>query len=435
MNSFSLVLIFVLILISGFFVATEFAIVKVRKSRIDELTHKGHKQAPAAQAVLSHLDVYLSTCQFGITLTSLGIGWLGEPTLEQILYPVFQLFSFSEKISHSISFVIAFILITFFHVVLGELVPKSFAIQRAENITLLFAKPLIIFHRLIQPFIWILNKSASFLVKGLGMNVTKEHDGAHSEEELRLIVNQSYESGEINDTEYTYVNNVFKFDNQLVQQIMIPRNEMVCLSLENTEEENRKIIRDSQHTRYPIIQNNKDHILGIVHLKEIFKQEYNGDKKPIQTYIQPPIPVFERMPIQQALFRLQQEKTQMAIVIDEYGGTAGLITMEDILEELVGEIHDEFDQKETPMILECADGLTSFDGKVLISEVNNKLGTSISYYGVDTIGGWILSQTVELPIQPGYTIEEEGFYFKVLKMDENQIKRVVAIQAHIPVEL
>lgn len=435
MNGFSLFLIVVLILISGFFVAAEFAIVKVRKSRIDELTNKGHKQAPAAQTVLSHLDVYLSTCQLGITLTSLGIGWLGEPTLEKIMQPFFQLFVFSEKMSHSISFFVAFVLITFFHVVLGELVPKSFAIQRAENITLLFAKPLIGFHRLMQPFIWVLNKSASFLVKGFGMDITKEKHGAHSEEELRLIVNQSYQNGEINDTEYTYVNNIFKFDNQFVQQIMIPRNEMVCLSLGNTEEENRKIIRNSQFTRYPIIQNNKDHILGIVHLKEIFQQEYDGDRQPIQSYIQPPIPIFERMPIQQALFRLQQEKTQMAIVIDEYGGTAGLITMEDILEEIVGDIHDEFDQKVTPMILECAEGLTSFDGKVLISEVNDTLGTSISSYGVDTLAGWILSRTIELPIQPGYIIEEEGFYFKVLKMDGNQIKRVAAIQTHVPVEV
>ncbi|MED1350676.1 hemolysin family protein, partial [Bacillus paranthracis] len=200
-------LIFVLILISGFFVAAEFAIVKVRKSRIDELTNKGHKQAPAAQTVLSHLDVYLSTCQLGITLTSLGIGWLGEPTLEKIMHPFFQLFLFSEKMSHSISLFVAFVLITFFHVVLGELVPKSFAIQRAENITLLLAKPLIGFHRLMQPFIWVLNKSASFLVKGFGMDITKEQHGAHSEEELRLIVNQSYQNGEINDTEYTYVNN------------------------------------------------------------------------------------------------------------------------------------------------------------------------------------------------------------------------------------
>lgn len=256
--------------------AAEFSIVKVRKSRMDELITEGHRKVEAAKTILSQLDIYLSTCQLGITLTSLGIGWLGEPTVERLLHPFFQLFPISESIAHTISFCTAFLFITFFHVVLGELVPKSFAIQKSETITLLFAKPLMGFHRVMSPFIWFLNTSASFVTKGLGMNMTNADEKAHSEEELRLLVSQSYQNGEINAAEYRYVNNIFTFDNRLVQHIMIPRNEMVCVSLQSTEEENRSRMLHSQFTRYPVIENSKDKIVGMIHLKDLFQQEYQG---------------------------------------------------------------------------------------------------------------------------------------------------------------
>lgn len=434
MNILSLIFIFVLILISAFFVAAEFSIVKVRKSRMDELITEGHRKVEAAKTILSQLDIYLSTCQLGITLTSLGIGWLGEPTVERLLHPFFQLFPISESIAHTISFCTAFLFITFFHVVLGELVPKSFAIQKSETITLLFAKPLMGFHRVMSPFIWFLNTSASFVTKGLGMNMTNADEKAHSEEELRLLVSQSYQNGEINAAEYRYVNNIFTFDNRLVQHIMIPRNEMVCVSLQSTEEENRSRMLHSQFTRYPVIENSKDKIVGMIHLKDLFQQEYQGERQPLRSYIQPLIPIFEKTPIQQALLRLQQKRTQMALVVDEYGGTAGLITMEDILEEIVGEIQDEFDTEEPPMIHRCTPELFSLNGKALLAEVNEQLGLSIPHHGVDTLGGWILSSTVELPVHPGYTIEQEHFRFKVLEVQGNQIKRVAAIQSTVSME-
>ncbi|WP_420974221.1 hemolysin family protein [Bacillus thuringiensis] len=433
MTILSLIFIFVLILISAFFVAAEFAIVKVRKSRMDELTNEGHKHAMSAKKILSQLDIYLSTCQLGITLTSLGIGWLGEPTVERLLHPFFQWFPISENISHTISFCTAFLFITFFHVVLGELVPKSFAIQKSETVTLLFAKPLMGFHRVMSPFIWFLNTSASFVTKGLGLSMRNEHENAHSEEELRLLVNQSYQRGEINDAEYRYVNNIFTFDNRLVQHIMIPRNEIVCVSLQYTEEENRNRMVHSPYTRYPVIENSKDRILGMIHLKDLFQQEWNGERKPLQTYIQPLIPIFEKTPIQQALFRLQQKQAQMALVVDEYGGTAGIITMEDILEEIVGEIQDEFDTEEPPMIQPCTPELFSLNGKALLAEVNVQLGLSIPHQEVDTLGGWILLSTVELPVYLGYTVEHENFRFKVLEVQGNQIKRVAAIKSTIPI--
>ncbi|MEI4802182.1 hemolysin family protein [Bacillus sp. NPDC077411] len=424
MDILNLFLIALLILISGFFVASEFAVVKVRKSRIDQLANEGNKQAILARKVISNLDVYLSACQLGITITSLGLGWLGEPTVEHLLKPLFEKINITGAMAHTLSFVMAFSIITFFHVVLGELVPKSFAIQKAEQITLKFARPLILFDKIMYPFIWLLNSTALFFTKLFGLQPVKENELSHSEEELRLILSESYKSGEINQSEYKYVNNIFEFDDRVAKEIMVPRTEMICLSTENSSTENMEIISNEKYTRYPVIGKDKDDIVGIINTKEIFHDQTKGIFKPLQSYIHPVLTVFETVPIKKALIHLQKNRVQLAIIMDEYGGTAGLLTMEDIIEEIIGEIQDEFDIDETPMIEKRNPTLTVLDGKVLISDVNDMLGLHIDDSDLDTIGGWFLSQTIDINIEPGHMIQYENYQFKALELDGHQVKKI-----------
>ncbi|OCA89362.1 hypothetical protein A8F94_23575 [Bacillus sp. FJAT-27225] len=407
---------------TAFFVVTEFAIVKVRGSRIDQLIEENRKGAKAAKHVLTHLDEYLSACQLGITITALGLGWLGEPTVEALLEPVFHNMDINESVADILSFAIAFSLITFLHVVVGELAPKTFAIQMAEKVTLLLAKPIIIFYKIMYPFIWALNGSARFLVGLFGLKPASEHELAHSEEELRIIISESFEQGEINQSELTYVNNIFEFDNRIAKEIMVPRTEIVTLSIDDTIPEILETIRREKYTRYPVVNGDKDNIAGMVNIKEILTANLNHEalmEKPLTNFIKPIIHVIETIPIHDLLVKLQKERTHMAILVDEYGGTAGIVTVEDILEEIVGEIRDEFDADEVAEVRKIAEGHFIMSGKVLIGDVNDLLGTSISDEDIDTLGGWILSHTYDVKI--GDTIEEEGYTFKITDLDGHQI--------------
>jgi CBS domain containing-hemolysin-like protein len=411
-----------LIALTGFFVASEFAIVKVRSSRIDQLISEGNKRAVAAKKVISNLDEYLSANQLGITITSLGLGWLGEPTVERLLFPLFEKFHLSESLSHLLSFVIAFASITFLHVVVGELAPKTLAIQKAEAITLFTAKPLIWFYKIMYPFIWALNNSARIVTSLFGLKPVSEHEIAHSEEELRLILSESYKSGEINQSEYKYVNNIFRFDDRVAKEIMVPRKEIVAFDINQTVKENLEIIKEEKYTRYPVIDGDKDHVIGLINIKEVFTDLVTNpsEEKSIKDYIRPIIQVIESIAIHDLLVKMQKERIHMAILVDEYGGTSGLVTVEDILEEIVGEIQDEFDIDETPMIQKVDDEHTIIDGKVLISEVNDLFGLSIDDTDVDTIGGWILTEHYDIKV--GDSVQIDRYSFKVLEMDGHHVK-------------
>jgi CBS domain containing-hemolysin-like protein len=412
----------VLILLTAFFVAAEFAIVKIRKSRIDQLAEEGNKRAIAAQKVIANLDGSLSACQLGITITALGLGWLGEPTVEAILGPVFEKMELSTAVVHTLSFAIAFSSITFLHVVLGELAPKTVAIQKAESISLMLSPALISFYRIMYPFIWFLNGSAQLLVRMLGFKPASEHDMAHTEEELRLILSESYKSGEINKSEFSYVEKVFEFDDRTAKEIMVPRTEMVCMYLDNTMQENIDIIAEEKYTRYPVVGEDKDNVLGMVNAKEVFFDLIKGKEFPLDHYIRPTLSVFENTPIKETLLKLQKKGFHMAVLVDEYGGTAGIVTIEDILEELVGEIRDEFDEDESPMIQAISPNVKHFDGKVLISEVNDIYGLEIDDSELDTIGGWILSQNSEIQEQQVITLKD--YDFKVIELDGHQVKKI-----------
>ncbi|MFD2443017.1 hemolysin family protein [Bacillus sp. CGMCC 1.16607] len=428
MDIFNLIMVAILIALTGFFVATEFAIVKIRSTRIDQLVAEGNKNAIAAKTLISNLDEYLSACQLGITITALGLGWLGEETIAHILHPVFEKLNFSESVVTVTSVSIAFALITFLHVVVGELAPKTLAIQKAEQVTLLFAKPVIFFYKLMYPIIKTLNGSARLLTGLFGLKRVSEHEIAHSEEELRMILSESYKSGEINQSEYKYVNNIFEFNDRIAKEIMVPRTEMVGFEKDLTIGEFISTATEENYTRYPIYEGDKDHIVGMINMKEVltdFVKKRNMDE-PIIKYSRPVIKVMESMPIHDLLLKMQKERVHMAILVDEYGGTAGLVTVEDIIEEIVGDIRDEFDHDEVPDIKKVNENKTIIDGKVLIEEVNDLFGLDIDDTDVDTISGWILTEKMEA--KEGDKIALGDYEFKILEMEGYHIKSLEIVK-------
>jgi len=422
----NLVIFAVLIVLTAFFVVTEFAVIRVRSTRIDQLIADGNKNAIAAKKVVSNLDEYLSACQLGITVTALGLGWIGEPTISGLLEPLFEKLQIGDSLSHILSFIIAFSVVTYIHVVVGELAPKTVAIQKAEQVTLLCARPIILFYRILYPFIWALNGSARAVTKLFGLKPMSENEEAHSEEELRIILSESYASGEINQSEFNYVNNIFEFDDRTAREIMVPRNEINSVSKDDTIESFLNMAKTKKHTRYPVIlEGDKDHIVGLVNIKEVFTDFVLVEEmreRTIESYVKPIIQVMDSIPIHNLLLRMQKDRIHMAVLIDEYGGTAGLVTVDDILEEIVGEIRDEFDTDEIPPVQKIKENHYILDSKVLIDEVNDLLETDIEEEDMNTIGGWILTQNFD--IKQGQSVQFETYEFKILEMDDHHITRV-----------
>ncbi|ETI66405.1 hemolysin family protein [Neobacillus vireti] len=425
MDIFNLVLIAILIALTAFFVASEFAIVKIRSSRIDQLIEEGNSKAVSVKKVITNLDEYLSACQLGITITALGLGWIGEKTIKGLLAPLFVKMNVPESATHLLSVGIAFAAITFLHVVVGELAPKTLAIQKAEWITMTVSRPLIFFYKLMYPFIWVLNGSARVVSGIFGLKPVSENEIAHTEEELRIILSESYKSGEINQSEFKYVNKIFEFDNRIAKEIMVPRTEIVSLSKDDSLETFLQVLREEKFTRYPIIDGDKDHIIGLINIKEIMTDligKENLSTRNLENYTRPIIRVIETIPIHDLLVKMQKERMHMAILMDEYGGTSGLVTVEDILEEIVGEIRDEFDMDEVPEVRKMKENHYIIDSKVLVSEVNDLLGVEINDEDVDTIGGWILTENYEA--KEGDIIHHETYSFKILDMEEHHIKYI-----------
>jgi len=419
---FNLLLVLILVLLNGFFVAAEFAIVKVRSTRIAVLREKGHRRARIAERVLANLDAYLSATQLGITLASLGLGWIGEPAVARLIEPALAPLGIPEWAVHTASFVIAFSFITFLHIVLGEMAPKSLAIRRAEQTTLWTAAPLHWFYKLFYPFIYLLNGAANLILRWLGVEMVPEHQQVHNEEEIRMLVAQSHKSGIIDQTELALFDKIFEFADRVAREVMIPRVDMVCLYTHNRFEQNLNIIKESQYTRYPLCGKDKDDIRGIVHVREVFEHLLEGESPDLIRLARPAILIPETMEIKDALRILQKNRAGMAIVVDEYGGTAGLLTTEDIVEEIVGEIQDEFDD-ERPFF-QSVEGGTSIDARLLIEEVNDYFGTDIEDPDNDTIGGWVFSRLKEVP-RIGDEVRHNGWIFTVQEIDQRSVTRLL----------
>ncbi|NRS16300.1 HlyC/CorC family transporter [Brevibacillus sp. HB1.4B] len=417
---FNLILVMILVLLNGFFVATEFAIVKVRESRIVQLAAEGNKRAVDVERVLHNLDAYLSACQLGITLASLGLGWLGEPAVAHLLHPVFRYFHLNETVVSSISFIIAFSLITFLHIVLGELAPKTLAIQYSEKVVLAVAKPIQLFYKIMYPFIQMLNWAASRFLALFHISL-EPHQEAHTEEEIRILVNESHKSGLIDQTELMLVDNIFDFSETMAREIMVPRTDMVVLNLRDPFDENVKHVQNGRFTRYPVVDGDKDHVVGSLHIKDMLTGLLEGESNDLQSFMRPILTVPETISISRLLTMLQKQRGQMAIIIDEYGGTAGLVTLEDIMEEIVGDIQDEFDD-ERPEV-ERSDGMLSLDGRMLLEEVGDYLDIELESSDVDTLAGWIYMQ-IDHPPRVGDRVKEGKYEFVVGEVDHYRITRV-----------
>ncbi|WP_085507920.1 hemolysin family protein [Thalassobacillus devorans] len=420
-TTFKLLAVALLIVLTAFFVASEFAIVKVRKTKMEARAEAGDKKAKSVLRLTNNLDYYLSACQLGITITALGLGWLGEPTLEVLLHPLLEGFELPSAVSHTISFGIAFFVITFLHVVLGELAPKTVAIQKAEAITLLLAKPLILYSKLMYPLIWLLNGSANILVRMFGLHAANESEEVHSEEELRHILSESYQKGEINRSEFTYVDRIFEFDNRTAKEIMIPRTEMAVIDINDSVKAISRYIQQERFTRYPVIDGDKDHILGVIHLKELFYNDFE-DLDTLEPFIRPGFKVFENIPIHDLLVRMQKERTHMAVLIDEYGGTSGIVTIEDIIEEIVGEIRDEFDHEEERAIKRLKNGHFLVEGKVSIQDMNEYFDLDLENEDYDTIAGFIYTNDIDA--SEGTEVTFRNHHFKIVDMIDGQIRKV-----------
>jgi CBS domain containing-hemolysin-like protein len=420
---FNLAIIIFLVLLNGFFVAAEFAIVKVRSSRIAQMEYQRRK---VAQKVLANLDAYLSATQLGITLASLGLGWIGEPAIAKmiapLLRPVLDYFAFDEWVLHAVAFSIAFSIITFMHIVLGEMAPKSLAIRQAEKTTLWTATPLDWFYRLFKPFIYILNGAANLTLKGFGVELN-ETQQAHTEEEIRMLIAQSHRSGVIDQTELTLFDNVFDFTDRVAREVMVPRVNMECLFLEDPFAENFVEIRKARHTRFPLCGEDKDDVKGIIHIRDVYERIASGETAPqLDQLARPAVVVPESMELKDILRNLQKNRAEMAIVVDEYGGTSGLVTTEDIIEEIFGEIQDEFDD-EKPFFLQEGEA-TSIDARLLIEEVNEHFNINIEDEDNDTIGGWLFSELGTVP-KVGDQVPFAQWLFTVEEVSQLRIARIM----------
>ncbi len=412
-----------LILLNGFFVAAEFAIVKVRVSQIEIYTKKGSLTRNIALHMTKHLDAYLAATQLGITIASIGLGWVAEGTFAAITLKIFSAIgiTLSEALAHKIAFVIAFGMVTFLHVVFGELAPKSLSIRFPLKVTMFAAMPLRVFYVLFMPFIWLFNGFANLILRLLGIKAIHEHE-THSEEELRLLIGESKEEGKIDANEYELIQNVFDFDNVTVKQILVPRTQMHALPIDITAEEMIQMAVDEEFTRIPIYEDTIDNIKGIIHIKDLLKL-VNNPEKTLQDVMRPPFFVFSNKRIVDLLREFQRSKTQMAIVVDEYGGTLGLVTLEDIVEELVGEIQDEFDD-EVKTVEQTAENEYLVFAQTDITELNRELPQPLPLSSeYKTLSGLLIQQLGRIP-EVGEKIELENYTITVAKKNRIMVTHV-----------
>nr|WP_156130392.1 hemolysin family protein [Paenibacillus durus] len=429
----NLLLVLVLVFFNGVFVAAEFSLVKVRQSRLTQLQTEGNKLAGYALKVNRRLDAYLSATQLGITLASLGLGWVGEPAISELLVEplMFKLGVSDHATISTVSVVIGFSIITFLHIVLGELAPKSLAIQKTEGSALLLSAPLIFFYKLFFPVIWVLNASANWLLRLVGVEPASEAEAAHSEEEIRILMNQSAKSGVIDKDEMKLMDNLFEFSDRLAREVMLPRTDMDCLYTNLSVEENLRIVSETKHSRYPVAFEDKDRIIGFVHITDFLlaSPEQQDD---LAALVRPILNVPESIEISHALRLMQKNHLQMTLVVDEYGGTAGLLTAEEIIEEIVGDLHDEFED-ERPDVEYKDGGYISVDGRMLIEDVNDLIGIQIEDDEVDSIGGWLFKELEGNPAKGKRRVVDHVIF----EVEESTRLRITRINIHrepVPLE-
>jgi CBS domain containing-hemolysin-like protein len=405
----------VLVLVNGFFVAAEFALVRVRPTQLEPDVERGLLRARLARRMVQHLDAYLSATQLGITLASLGLGWVGEPAFSWVLEPLVALFAGpNPRLVHSIGLTASFLAITVLHIVMGELTPKWVALRHARPAALLVALPLHGFYRLTYPAIWLLNRAARALSRLLGVAPPQGGGGIRDEEELRRLLASRRDSDE---QQRELLDNIFELSHRMARQIMLPRQDVVYLSTTRPLAENLRLAKRGGHTRYPLCEGDLDHVIGVVHIKDLFRQERPlGSLEEVKREI---AFVPETLELDRLLKRMREERLHLAAVIDEYGGVSGIVTLEDVIEEIVGEIQDEFDA-EKPQLQQNPDGSYLVAGGMLVEELEDALGLDFSDRDEDTIGGVVFSELGRNPVE-GDRVELGPITLEVLEMQRNRV--------------
>ena len=415
-----LVLAFVFIFMNAFFVLSEFSIVKIRKSRLEELIKDKIPNAQLAFKISNSLDTYLSATQLGITISSLALGWIGEPAVARLIELPLKAFGIGGVAIHTIAFIVSFTLVTLFHVVLGELVPKSIAIAKTEKVVLFIAKPLHLFWILFFPIIKAFDFIAAVSLKIIGVKPAKESELALSDEEIKIIASESLKGGVLDSLETEIIKNAVDFSDTVAKEIMTPRRDLICLNKQASYEENYDTVLQSRFTRFPYIDGSKDNVLGLIHIRDIIQQK--GERS-FDKIVRKLIIVPENSPISKILPMMNKQRIFAALVIDEYGGTAGFLTMEDIIEEIFGDINDEYDGK--MQNFKCIDENTfEFRGRFEIEDVEEVMGIDFDEETEQlTIGGYVFNLFGSLP-EIGDKISDENCDYEVLRMDGTRVSLV-----------
>lgn len=417
-----LVAVLLLVAANGFFVAAEFGLVGVRSSRIETLANQGNAAAKRLMGLLQNLNAYLSACQLGITLASLALGWIGEPAIARLLEG--PLSGFSETVRHGIAFAIAFSIITSLHIVVGEQAPKLLGLALAERVALTVALPMQLFYRIFSLPIRALDWASVRAVQLVGIKATAEHASTYTEEELRRLVDKSRESGLLRAEERRLIHRVFEFSDTVVREAMVPRTEMAAIPSTCNLEQITKAFDQHRYSRLPVYRESLDDVCGFIHSKDVMPYLLHPDKFKLEDVLQPPIYVVDTARLEHVLRQMQKAKAHFGFVVDEHGGLEGIITLEDLLEEIVGEISDEHDEEVNEQITAVDKCTYLLDGGLAVRDLNRRLKLSVpESEAYTTIGGFLMTEAGHVP-EPGEVVQRDGLVFKIERVEKRRVRRV-----------
>ncbi len=426
----NLLIVLILLFVNGFFVAAEFAIVRSRRAKIEQLTKDGNVDAKLALKALEDMNFFIAAVQVGVTIASIGIGWFGSPAVEKVLAPILEsLPDVHAYLAQTIAAVIAFLIITFLHVAIGEQVPKCIALQYPERISLYVAKPMNLFMTISRPFVWLLNVACNAILKLFKVPVDTARV-VHTLEDLDLLVDTSYDEGVLNETEKDMIHNVFNFSDLTAREVMIPRTDMVCVPIDMTFEELNKVASENQYTRYPVYDGDIDHITGLIHVKDLYLLALEDKEKPIEKIQRNIMLVPETMTMDNLVREFKKNKSQMAIVVDEFGGTSGIITLEDVMEEIFGDVQDEFDEEAEFDIKELKPNQYLANAMMRLDEFAQYFdipAEKMEDEDVDTIAGMVVKELGRIA-QLDDTVKYDGFTFTVKEIDGARITKLLIVK-------
>jgi CBS domain containing-hemolysin-like protein len=430
MTALKLLVVIVLVVINGFFVATEFALVGVRRSRIATLAASGDRAAKRLLSLLNNLNAYLSASQLGITLASLALGWVGEPTVARLLETPFA--GMSDAWRHGLAFVIAFTIITSLHIVLGEQAPKLLGLERAERIAMAVALPMKAFYWVFHWPIRALDWASVSIVRLIGLKASLEHASSYTEAEIRQLIDTSRESGHLRAEERQLIHRVFEFSDTLVREAMVPRTEMAAIPANSSLAQITKAFEKYRYSRLPVYRESLDDVIGFIHSKDVMPYLLRPDRFRLDDVLQPPLYVVDTGRLEDVLRQMQRAKAHFGFVVDEHGGLEGIITLEDLLEEIVGDISDEHDEEVNEQITQVADREYILAGGLAVRDFNRRLKLNVTESeAYTTIAGFLMTQAGHV-LSPGEIIEHNGLTFEI---DRVERRRVISVRLKLPTDL